>query len=133
MEAALTLGGGEDGSMYRLEMIGDHGPGEIFSLIDGSTMSVGRQGSNDVVLDDGSVSRSHCLIYIQPGSVEIEDLDSTNGVSVRGERITARSEIRINEELKIGSLRFVLRKTDERPNADETFVARISPRPKTDG
>jgi pSer/pThr/pTyr-binding forkhead associated (FHA) protein len=111
-------------------MIADGGQGGVFSLVDGTTMSVGRQGSNDIVLEDGSVSRSHCLIYVHPGKVEIEDLDSTNGVQVSGKKVRGRTPVPVDKELRIGNLRFVLTEAREDVCPTDTFVMPQMPKPK---
>lgn len=51
-------------------------------------MALGRGRSNDIVLDDSSVSREHAEIVIgDDGAILVRDLDSTNGVFVNGERV----------------------------------------------
>ena len=109
--------------MYRLEMITDEGTAKIFTLVNGTTLTIGRHGSSDIVLDDSSVSRSHCLIYVESALVEIEDLSSTNGVCIGGERIVGRQPLPVNEELMIGHLRFVLNEMDQSANVNETICA----------
>jgi pSer/pThr/pTyr-binding forkhead associated (FHA) protein len=102
----------------------------VFSLVTETTMSVGRHGSNDIVLEDSSVSRSHCLIYVQSDKVEIEDLDSTNGVQITGKRVRGRVPVPVDKELKIGNLRFVLTEAGESACPTDTFVMPQSPKPK---
>jgi len=110
--------------MYRLELLGDQGTSASYVLVTGSTMSVGRQGGNDIVLADSSVSRSHCLFYVESDSVVIEDLDSTNGVRVRGKRVHGSGDIAVNDEVMIGDVRFVLRLADRQADPNETSVVR---------
>lgn len=38
----------------------------------------------DIVLRDGSVSRTHALVFVEKGSVSVVDLMSTNGTKVNG-------------------------------------------------
>lgn len=109
--------------MYRLEMITDAGTAKIFTLVNETTLTVGRHGGSDIVLDDPSVSRSHCLIYVESAQVEIEDLSSTNGVCICGERVFGRQVVPVDEELKIGNLRFQLTESDQSANITETICA----------
>ncbi len=109
--------------MYRLELITDAGTAKIFTLVNDTTLTVGRHGSSDIVLDDPSVSRSHCLIYVESSQVEIEDLSSTNGVCVGGDRIYGRQVLPMDEELMIGHLRFILSESDQSVNVNETICA----------
>jgi putative peptide zinc metalloprotease protein len=46
--------------------------------------TVGRDVSNDVVIDDPSVSRNHARVVRGPDGFTIEDLDSFNGTTVNG-------------------------------------------------
>lgn len=44
--------------------------------------ALGRDGGNDIVLDDPSVSRQHARVIRTPAGYTIEDLDSMNGTTV---------------------------------------------------
>ncbi len=48
---------------------------------------IGRTSENDLQIDSTYVSRHHCQLTIEPGSVVIEDLNSTNGLRMKGERV----------------------------------------------
>ena len=48
------------------------------------TVTIGRGSDNDIVLDDSSVSRHHARITRRNGSYYVEDLDSTNGITIDG-------------------------------------------------
>ena len=111
--------------MYRLEMIDDLGRTLNFPLKTEAVVSVGRQSDNDIVLEEKSVSRNHCLIYVKRDEVEVEDLDSTNGVRVRGNRITSRTRVDIGDELIIGESRFFLRKTITDSTTAETYLGNL--------
>jgi pSer/pThr/pTyr-binding forkhead associated (FHA) protein len=50
------------------------------------------------------VSRRHCVISIEANSVVIEDLGSTNGTLVNGEKITGRRELKAGDRIKVGLL-----------------------------
>jgi hypothetical protein len=59
-------------------------------LIEGKA-SVGRSEGSDIFLVDPSVSRNHAALTVQAGGVLVQDLGSTNGTYVNGERVsTAR-------------------------------------------
>jgi len=52
------------------------------------TLSIGRDASNNIVLNDKMVSRNHAqLIVLGEGLVQIKDLGSTNGTFVNGNKI----------------------------------------------
>jgi type II secretory pathway predicted ATPase ExeA len=48
---------------------------------------VGRTSDNDIQVDSRFVSRHHCQIVTTPQSCVIEDLNSTNGMTVRNRRV----------------------------------------------
>lgn len=53
------------------------------------TFNIGRNTTNDIVLNDKMVSRQHAqLIVLENGQVSIKDLASSNGTFVNGNKIT---------------------------------------------
>jgi adenylate cyclase len=66
-------------------------------------LTVGRGTANDLVLNDTSVSRFHCVIKkVEGGNFAIADRGSTNGVVVNGKRIQAETPIVDGDRAKIG-------------------------------
>ncbi|TGE32737.1 FhaA domain-containing protein [Desulfosporosinus sp. Sb-LF] len=74
-------------SEYFLEIIEGPDVGESFSLQDGDVF-IGRHGQCDLVLHDPEVSRRHLKIASGENSWWLDDLGSTNGSFVNGQRIT---------------------------------------------
>jgi predicted component of type VI protein secretion system len=64
--------------------------------------TIGREGC-DIVLTDSEVSRRHAAIRSAAQGVAIEDLGSTNGTYVNGERIGAPRLLGDGDEVQIGS------------------------------
>jgi sigma-B regulation protein RsbU (phosphoserine phosphatase) len=63
---------------------------------------IGRSTSCDVVIDSRDVSRRHARLYQDPaGTWIVEDLNSSNGTFVNGERITS-SAISLEDVIEIG-------------------------------
>jgi hypothetical protein len=50
-------------------------------------LSIGRDGDNDIVLNDSSVSRHHARVELSADYAQIIDQGSANGVYVNGERV----------------------------------------------
>ena len=48
---------------------------------------IGRSRENDLQIESRYISRRHCRLTVQPDRLTIEDLDSTNGLKLRGEPI----------------------------------------------
>jgi hypothetical protein len=72
-----------------------------FVTVDGVT--IGRSRENTVQINyDGQVSRKHCRIFERAGHFYVEDLDSTRGTWVNGERIIDRRLLG-GETIHVGS------------------------------
>lgn len=63
---------------------------------------VGRSHSGDIILPSDNVSRRHARLYTQGGRCFIEDLNSSNGVFVNGQRIHRPFEIVRAAQIKVG-------------------------------
>ena len=50
--------------------------------------TIGRLDTNDIQIDNLSVSGNHCQIAMQQGQYILQDNDSTNGTAVNGKRIS---------------------------------------------
>lgn len=64
--------------------------------------SIGAEDSNDIVIPDPTVSRSHASIYIKDGCAYVVDLKSKNGTRLNNQKITA-AELTDGCELRFGS------------------------------
>ena len=78
-------------------------------------VTIGRDPSCTIVLDDGSVSRRHARIAFENGSWRVTDLQSSNGTHLDGERLTAAADLEPLHELRIGQtlFKFVDRDAEE--------------------
>ena len=74
--------------------------GREVAVLSGTTL--GRDDC-DVVLSDPEVSRRHAVVAEGPDGFTIEDLGSTNGTWVNGERIERRERLRAGDELRFGN------------------------------
>jgi diguanylate cyclase (GGDEF)-like protein len=76
--------------------------GKVFEIGD-SEVVLGRHPECDVVLDEDSVSRRHAkLVPQEDGSVVIEDMASTNGTFIDGQRVLI-SSVADGATIRIGS------------------------------
>lgn len=82
-------------------------------------ITIGRSTSNQVVIDDATVSAQHAIIEKTDTGYQIRDLDSTNGVYVNGKRLTV-SPIQAADNIVIGTHN--LRVVDALPNELEKTV-----------
>ncbi|MGH7924394.1 MAG: FHA domain-containing protein [Candidatus Binatus sp.] len=103
--AAGNISAETRGAGSRLASIGSS-PSREYSLAK-PTVAIGSHPSNDLVLDDTTVSRRHATLTNKAGSFELTDLDSTNGTFVNGRRVREPTVLKRGDEIKFGSLRFV--------------------------
>ena len=71
-----------------------------------SPFYLGRTESNDIMVNDVGVSGQHAKLCFEEGQFWIEDLESTNGTYVNGERITKKSPLKDEDLIKIGATIF---------------------------
>jgi hypothetical protein len=75
--------------------------------IEKSVVNIGRQLSNDIIVEDKRVSRYHAQIKYQPdGQFTIFDLGSTNGITVNGTPGMRQHTLRHGDRFTIGSYDF---------------------------
>src|SRR5215467_3420618 len=79
-----------------------------FALADTAEVTFGREAGSTVMFDspkDDVVSRRHAVLRIKNDTVpsfELEDLKSSNGTSVNGERISAPRELLPEDTVEFG-------------------------------
>jgi ABC-type multidrug transport system ATPase subunit/pSer/pThr/pTyr-binding forkhead associated (FHA) protein len=71
-----------------------------------NTLTIGRDDSNDISLDGLQISKRHAKLVRSGADVVLDDLGSTNGVFINGNRVS-RQVIRPEDSVQIGT--FVLR------------------------
>lgn len=74
----------------------------------GNETRIGRLETNDIVINEQTVTKNHAVIRIDKGKIEIEDLGSTNGTFVNGERIR-RLELKHGDRIKLGQVELTLK------------------------
>lgn len=73
-------------------------------------LTVGRRPSCDICLKFPNVSGTHCEFLFERGRWIIHDLNSSNGVKVKGERVTKKA-LQPGDEVSISSHRFTIHYT----------------------
>ncbi|MGA9398509.1 MAG: FHA domain-containing protein [Anaerolineaceae bacterium] len=86
---------------FQLVMRSGPTPGKVYPLKN-DEMFIGRDVGNDIVINDTEVSRRHSRLSMQAGGYIIEDLGSTNGTAVNGDRLTSRHVLRVGEVVSFG-------------------------------
>ena len=88
---------------------------------DKDEITIGRNPSCDVHIDNLGVSKRHAKIIKQDGAYVVEDLNSTNGTYINSKRI-ARAVINNNDEIHIGKHSLQIQyKAQSSANAHQAF------------
>ena len=93
-------------------------PEKSYSVMPGAN-TVGRRGTNTIVLDDAYVSGSHAELIADEGGFWVTDLGSTNGTTLNAETIAPNARMALNpgDEIVFGrtALRFDVPQPEEAP------------------
>ncbi len=76
-------------------------PNQIYEL-NKDIITLGRDITNDIVINDPEVSRHHCRITRGGGGYTLEDLGSTNGTFVNGQRLTGARPLSGGDTVGLG-------------------------------
>ncbi|MEA3338785.1 MAG: FHA domain-containing protein [Chloroflexota bacterium] len=85
----------------RLVMSQGPQPGQTF-MIDQDVVTMGRDPTNDIVINDPQASRQHAHIKRQGNLMIIEDLGSTNGTFANGVRLTGPHTLSNGDAIGLG-------------------------------
>jgi pSer/pThr/pTyr-binding forkhead associated (FHA) protein len=94
--------GSRAGRSYVLRFISGKYQGGEFPVTADKSIVVGRSSDLDMVLVEDMVSRKHARIAMQSDQIWIEDLGSTNGTFVNGEKIK-RARLKEGDRVLIGT------------------------------
>lgn len=84
---------------------------QSFPLTDGEHLA-GREEGYGVRVDASTVSRRHARIVVVSGRATVEDLQSTNGTWVNGQRIAGPTSFGPGDELALGNEKLQTRRRD---------------------
>ncbi len=95
------LGDNESHNFALVVQIGPN-PRRIYSLSD-DNITLGRDLSNDVVVQDPEVSRWHLQLIRNADGYSIKDMNSTNGSVLNGMRLTGSKPLKVFDAVEIGT------------------------------
>ena len=78
--------------------------GSVIPIKDEAT--IGRRGNNSIVLTDQYASGNHAKIMVKNNTLILEDLGSTNGTFLNGQKISGRVKLFAKDQIAIGTVVF---------------------------
>lgn len=88
-------------AQYQFVMRSGPTPGVTFPL-EGEQLTIGRDSTNGVAINDSEVSRKHARMMFQGGKFVLEDLGSTNGTFVNGQRLAGPVVLKAGDVVSLG-------------------------------
>jgi hypothetical protein len=70
--------------------------------LEGEQLIIGRDSSNSVTINDAEISRKHSRLSFQGGKYVLEDLGSTNGTFVNGQRLAGPVVLKPGDVVSLG-------------------------------
>ncbi len=86
---------------YQFVMRSGPTAGALYPL-EGEAISIGRDASSTIQINDPEVSRRHARLQFQGGRYVIEDLGSTNGTYVNGQRLIGPYVLKPGDVVSLG-------------------------------
>jgi len=87
--------------IYQITMRSGPTPGKSYPF-DMEEVNFGRDLANDITISDPEVSRRHARFYMRDDNIYLEDLGSTNGTFLNGERVTTPQQLRSGDVITFG-------------------------------
>ena len=104
---------------FQLVMKTGPAPGRTHPL-EKSVISIGRDAGSEVFVNDVEVSRQHVRVTEQAGNYILEDLGSTNGTFVNGQRVVGQRILQAGDTITLGErVSFVYEAIPFDPNATQ--------------
>lgn len=113
---------------FQLVMRAGPQAGAVFPL-QKSEIYIGRDPSNDLVIRDAEVSRKHARLIWQSGGYILEDLGSTNGTYLNGQRLLGPHVMRPGEVIQLGENVSLVYEALYDPNANRLSPAADASQP----
>jgi len=95
--------------------IGETIPLEVTEIV------IGREPGVDILIDSPGVSRRHARLYLQDDQYHLEDLGSSNGTFLNGERLTKPAHLKHGDEIRLGRT-VALQYAGDQPSVNATML-----------
>ena len=97
---------------------------DVFPLFAATKLTVGREGHNDVVISDVRCSREHCVFRKLNDHWYVDDLGSSNGTFVNGNRVERTQKLRPGDRITVASQKLMYAATVVDP---QEIIANFEP------
>ncbi len=116
-------------SQFQFVMRSGPTPGVTFPL-EGEQLIIGRDPSNGVAINDAEISRKHSRLTFQGGKYVLEDLGSTNGTFVNGQRLAGPVVLKPGDVISLGEQIVLMYDAINQDPGATVVVARKAVRPE---
>lgn len=89
--------------------------------LDKEKISIGRDSDNDIYINNLAISRYHARIIVEDGKIFIEDLESSNGTYLNGQKIT-HSELNEFDTVLIGKYKISIENKNHKENKESAYI-----------
>jgi pSer/pThr/pTyr-binding forkhead associated (FHA) protein len=100
---------------------------DVFRLVPGQSVIVGRAPTSQIVVKDERCSRSHCEIFFTGGKWILRDLESRNGTIVGNQSVRGDWELQPGDVIRAGRSQLVFVYQLSEAFSDTSSVLRRSP------
>jgi Nif-specific regulatory protein len=98
---------------------------DVFRLIPGHTVTIGRAPTNQIVIKDERCSRNHAELFMSEGQWTLRDLDSRNGTVVGDQLLTGDWVLKPGDVVRIGHSQLVfVNNLSQAFSSDSALMAR---------
>jgi transcriptional regulator with GAF, ATPase, and Fis domain len=96
---------------------------DVFRLVPGQAVTIGRAPTNQIVIKDERCSRAHAEVFFSQGHWVVRDLESRNGTTIGGENVRGDHLLEAGEIIRIGQsqMAFVHDLTKAFPDSSAVF------------
>jgi transcriptional regulator with GAF, ATPase, and Fis domain/pSer/pThr/pTyr-binding forkhead associated (FHA) protein len=101
---------------------------DVFRLVPGQSVLIGRAPTNQIVIKDERCSRTHVEVFMTAGQWTLRDLDSRNGTIVGSQVVTSDWALKPGDVIRIGHTQLVfVHKLSDAFSDTSMLVRRASP------
>ena len=107
MTSAMQNNAGNSAGEYIVKVVAGNMRGTKFPIRK-SDFTLGRSSEADIHVNDTLISRIHCRLTLENNSWFVEDLNSTNGTWVMGQKVRGKVSLPLKTSVRIGKTIFEL-------------------------